>query len=204
MEHGRMSEIAPKTAFAAASPDSRTRLLNAAIDVIRTRGYSATRVEDICAAAGLTKGSFFAGHWNASTGALFRTAPFQAAPDPLDRLLAYIDFRRALLAGRSLPEFTCLMGTMAQELYETHPDLRDACERGIASHAATLEADIAAAMKRYGIRGEWTAQSLALHTQAVIQGAFILAKAGQAPQRVADSLDHLRRYITLLFAPPGA
>ena len=59
MDLGRMSEIAPKTAFAAASPDSRTRLLNAAIDVIRTRGYSATRVEDICAAAGLTKGSFF-------------------------------------------------------------------------------------------------------------------------------------------------
>lgn len=211
-----MTEIAQKTTFAA-SPDSRTRLLDAAIDVIRARGYSATRVDDICAAAGLTKGSFFhhfkskdeialaaAGHWSANTGALFRNAPYQAAPDPLDRLLAYIDFRRALLAGRSLPEFTCLMGTMAQEVYETHPDLRDACERSIASHAATLEADIAAAMKRYGIWGDWTARSLALHTQAVIQGAFILAKAGQAPQRVADSLDHLRRYILLLFAPPGA
>lgn len=211
-----MTEIAPKTPFAAASPDSRTRLLDAAIDVIRTRGYSATRVDDICAAAGLTKGSFFhhfrskdeialaaAGHWSAGTGALFRNAPYQAVPDPLDRLLAYIDFRKALLAGRDVPAFTCLVGTLAQEVYETNPALRDACEHSISGHAGQIEADIAAAMKRYGIRGDWTAKSLALHTQAVIQGAFILAKAGQDPQRVVDSLDHLRRYISLLFAPPS-
>ncbi|MEO8883222.1 MAG: TetR family transcriptional regulator, partial [Devosia sp.] len=31
----------------------------AAINVIRVKGYSATRVDDIAAAAGVTKGSFF-------------------------------------------------------------------------------------------------------------------------------------------------
>src|SRR5262245_16381612 len=40
-------------------PDSRTRLLDAAMQVIRARGYSGTTVDDICAAAGLTKGAFF-------------------------------------------------------------------------------------------------------------------------------------------------
>lgn len=38
---------------------SRTRLLNATLKVVRAKGYNATRVEDVCAAAGLTKGSFF-------------------------------------------------------------------------------------------------------------------------------------------------
>jgi hypothetical protein len=32
-------------------------------------------------------------------------------------------------------------------------------------------------LKRYRIRAPWTVESLALHTQAVLQGAFILAKA---------------------------
>jgi hypothetical protein len=32
-------------------------------------------------------------------------------------------------------------------------------------------------MKLYRIRAPWTAASLALHMQAVLQGAFILAKA---------------------------
>jgi TetR/AcrR family transcriptional regulator, transcriptional repressor for nem operon len=56
-------------------------------------------------------------------------------------------------------------------------------------------------MKFHGVRAEWTAQSLALHTQAVLQGAFILAKAKGGAEIAAASIDHLRRYIELLFQP---
>ena len=38
-------------------------------------------------------------------------------------------------------------------------------------------------------------------TQAVIQGAFILAKAQQNSAVAADCIDHLRRYIEMLFSP---
>jgi O-acetyl-ADP-ribose deacetylase (regulator of RNase III) len=66
---------------------------------------------------------------------------------------------------------------MVQAIYETHPPLRAACDESISSHAATLEPDIAEAM-RSGMRdGDWTPRSLALYTQVVIQGSFILAKA---------------------------
>jgi TetR/AcrR family transcriptional repressor of nem operon len=90
---------------------------------------------------------------------------------------------------------------MVQEAYATHSEIRKACEASIFGHAATLEADIAAAMRRYKIRATWTAESLALHTQAVLQGAFILAKAKGAAQIAAESVDHLQRYIELLFKP---
>jgi TetR/AcrR family transcriptional repressor of nem operon len=65
-----------------------------------------------------------------------------------------------------------------------------------------IEADIAEAMREYGINGEWTASSLALYTQAVIQGAFILAKAKDGPSVAVDCLDHLRRYLEMLFIRP--
>jgi TetR/AcrR family transcriptional repressor of nem operon len=55
-------------------------------------------------------------------------------------------------------------------------------------------------MRKYRVKGNWSAKGLALHTQAVLQGAFILAKAGQA-KLAAESVDHLRRYIELLFRP---
>ena len=80
-----------------------------------TSGYEATSVDDLCRAAGVTKGAFFhhfkskeelavaaAAHWSAVTGALFAAAPYHAYEDPLDQLIAYIDFRAALLEGRSL------------------------------------------------------------------------------------------------------
>ncbi len=39
------------------------------------------------------------------------------------------------------------------------------------------------------------AESMALFTQAVIQGAFILAKAHDDPAVAADCIAHLRRYL---------
>ena len=90
---------------------------------------------------------------------------------------------------------------MVQEIYDTNPDIREACEASISTHAAKIEGDIAEAMKRYRIRAPWSAESLALHTQAVLQGAFILAKAKGGPEIAAASIDHLRRYIELLFQP---
>ncbi|HVY57657.1 MAG TPA: TetR/AcrR family transcriptional regulator, partial [Xanthobacteraceae bacterium] len=119
---------------------------------------------------------------------------------PLDRVLGYIDFRKAILIGK-VPEFTCLVGTMVQEVYATCPEIRDACDASISGHAAEIEADIAEAMKRHRIRADWTARSLALHTQAVLQGAFILAKAKGSADIAAASVDHLRRYVELLFRP---
>ncbi len=193
---------------------SKTRLLDAALHVIRAKGYNATRIEDICEAAGLTKGSFFhhfdskealalaaAEYWIEGTGALFASAPYRDHADPLHRLLAYVDFRKSLLLGE-LPDFTCLVGTMVQEVYDTHPALREACNRSISGHAATLVPDIAEAMRQHGIRASWTAESLALYTQASIQGAFILAKAKHGPGIAAACIDHLHRYIELLFNQP--
>ena len=195
--------------------ESKTRLLDAALQVIRAKGYSATRVEDICEAAGLTKGSFFhhfdskealalaaANYWIEGTSAVFAAAPYHDHADALDRLLAYVDFRKALLVGE-LKDFTCLVGTMVQEVYATHPSLREASDRSISKHAATLVPDIEEAMRERGVHGDWTAESLALYTQATIQGAFILAKAKNGSAIAGQCVDHLRRYIQLLFAGPG-
>ena len=194
--------------------ESKKKLLDAALHVIRAKGYSATRVEDICEAAGLTKGSFFhhfdskeelalaaADYWIEATSALFASAPFHEHADPLDRLLAYVDFRKALLTG-DLPDFTCLVGTMVQETYDTYPAIREACERSISGHAATLVPDIEKALRQRGMHPAWTAESLALYTQGAIQGAFILAKAKHGVAIAGECIDHLRRYLELLFAQP--
>lgn len=192
--------------------DARTRLLEAARDVIRQKGFTNTTVSDLCEAAGVTSGAFFhnfkskeglgvaaADYWAETTGELFRGALYHAHQDPLDRLLAYIDFRKTIIAG-DVAEFTCLVGTMTQEVYDTSPGIRDACAASILGHAATLEADIEEAMTARGIQANWTPASLARHTQVVLQGAFILAKATGDPEVARESVDHLRRYVEFLFS----
>ena len=76
--------------------DARAKLLDAALAVIRRKGYSAATVDELCAAAGVTKGAFFhhfkskdalgvaaADHWSEMTGALFAAAPYHDHADPL-------------------------------------------------------------------------------------------------------------------------
>jgi TetR/AcrR family transcriptional regulator, transcriptional repressor for nem operon len=193
---------------------ARTALLDAALKLIRQKGYDATAVDDLCREAGVTKGAFFhhfkskealavaaTKYWTELTGQIFASAPYQLLDDPLDRLLAYVDFRAQLLEGRTLPESTCLLGTLAQEKFNSSPIIRDACLAGIDAHAQTVAEMIAAAKERYAPDADWSPGSLALYTQAVIQGAFVLAKAKNDAGVAAHMIAHLRRYIVLLFQP---
>jgi len=206
--------MGPQQVERSPSGGARSKLLDAAISVIREKGYAATSVDELCARAGVTKGAFFhhfptkdslavaaANHWSDLSGALFGAAPYRGFDDPLDRVLGYLDFRRAILRG-DVAEFTCLAGTMVQEAYGTHPEIRQACDASFDDQAAPVESDIADAMKLYHLRAPWTAESLALHMQAVLQGAFIMAKAKGSVAVVEASIDHLRRYVELLFRLP--
>ncbi len=187
--------------------EARGALLDAAVDVIRSKGLHATTVDDLCQAAGVTKGAFFhhfptkealaiaaAEHWSETTGALFAAAPYHQLADPAARVLGYVDFRRSLITGTPA-EFTCLVGTMAQETFDSSPAVRDACGASILGHAETLEADIAAALAAVPDGSELDAASLARFTQSVLQGAFVVAKAADDPGIAVESIDHLRRYL---------
>jgi TetR/AcrR family transcriptional repressor of nem operon len=195
---------------------SKTKLLDAALTVIRSKGYSATTVDDICHAAGVTKGSFFhhfkskdelalatAGHFSDMADGIFASAPYHAASDPAERVLGYIDFRAAMLKYE-IPQYTCLLGTMVQEAYLTHPAIREACDRHMTAHVAMVAKDIAEAKRLYAPKATWSPESLAFYTQAVLQGAFILAKAKQDSTVAAEAIAHLRDHMETLLTPTKA
>ena len=194
-----------------AAPNAREKLLNVALRMIREKGYAGTSVDELCAAAGVTKGAFFhhfaskdelavaaAGYFSDRAAVMFAEKPHRGLADPVERLLAYIDQRKKLMRGE-LPDATCLLGTMVQEAYTTHPAIREACSKAIFDHAGWLETDIREAMRGLTPKPDWTAANLAAHITSVIQGAFILAKAQQGWQPAVASIDHLRRYVAMLF-----
>lgn len=191
--------------------EARMRILDAAIASVREKGYAATRVDEVASAAGVTKGGFFhhfsskeemavaaAERWSEVTGQLFQAAPYHLPDDPLDRVLAYIDFRRDIIGGQT-DEFTCFAGTLAQEAHLSAPAIREAARASIFGHAESHVTDIEAAMTEHCPDADWSAESLALHIQAVLQGAFIVAKADGGPERARESVTHLKRYVELLF-----
>jgi TetR/AcrR family transcriptional repressor of nem operon len=205
-----MTQIAPHGTYPKGE-ETRRRLLDAAMTVFRRKGYVATRIEDVCAEAGLTKGGFFhhfadkpavalatARHFGDMAASIFAAAPFRVPEDPARRVLAYVAFRAEGFRG-SYADFTCYLGTMVQETYLTQPALRDACGAVIEENVADLARDMAAAKSRHCPEAGWDPASLAAYVQCVVQGAMILAKAADRPMRGHEMLMHLHRHLTTEF-----
>lgn len=190
---------------------ARGALLEAAHKLVRRSGWAATSVDDLCASAGVTKGAFFhhfaskddlgtaaAQHWSDVTGPLFANASYHLKRDPLDRLFGYLDFRATLTEG-PLEAFTCFAGTTVQEVFATSPSLRQACGASITDHAATLTGYFVEAIAAHRPRMPVKAESLALYTQTVLQGGFVLSKATGDRAPLLDAIAHLKNYLKLLF-----
>lgn len=191
--------------------NTREKLLDAAVGLMIDRGYEATGVEDICKSAKVTKGSFF--HYFDSKEALGKAAverfhsimkgKFGASPklrkeDPLDRVLAWTDVA-AELTKDPLAQRGCLIGTFAQEMAATNETLRRACESCFDEGVAWMKGELDAAVAKHKPKEKFDTRTVADHMLVTLQGALILAKARKDPRAVAESMGHLKRYLSGLF-----
>ena len=206
-----MTHAATQQSAHPARGEARVALLDAALALVRRQGWAATSVDQLCRAAGVTKGAFFhcfeskealgvaaAHRWTEVTTPLFENAAYHLHGDPLDRILGYLDFRAAIVRG-PLEAFTCFAGTTVQETFAASEAIRSACGECITDHAARLVEDFEAALNKYRPREAVTAEGLALYTQTVLQGGFVLAKAKGDAGPLLDGIAHLKRYLQLLF-----
>ncbi len=193
-------------------PPTKEKLLEAAERLMLAKGYEAASVEEICQAAGVTKGSLF--HYFGSKEDLgmavldrfvssrfqaFQRAPFHKMRDPLQRVYGYVDFAMEL-SKHPQAMGGCLLGNFAQELSHTHPEIRARCAQHFLQWAEGLREDLKNAKATYRPKAPFDARSLAEHFIAVIEGSLILAKAQQDRKVVENNLSHYKHYLKSLFA----
>lgn len=189
---------------------TKERLIEAATELMLTKGFTATSVDDVCKAAGLTKGSFFhyfegkeelARHLAKSfnEGAATKFLPYlEVHEDPLDRVQAYVELRKQV--ARTPGGLRCMLGTFVQELFSTHPALREVCARCLDEHTSLIEKDLAAAQAIYAPDSSWSPLSVARHLMAILQGGMILSKADGDPEILVESLEHFQAYLNTLIS----
>ncbi len=190
---------------------TKEKLLEAAQQLMLAKGFTATTVDEICEAAGRTKGSFFhyfenkedlgkavLDHYISSRFQMIRQAPFFKKSDPLQRAYGYVDFM-IRMSKNAVSENSCLLGNFAQELSDTRPIIRSQCAKHFAKWAEPFKKTLDEAKAKYAAKATLDTQSLAEHLIAVLEGSIILAKATQDKSMIEKNLRHFKQYLKALF-----
>jgi TetR/AcrR family transcriptional regulator, transcriptional repressor for nem operon len=193
-------------------PETKRKLVDAGVTLMRARGYNATTVDHICSEAGVTKGGFF--HYFKSKDELaqaaltrfragkaqdFADAPFRKLADPLARVYGRLDFAKESTGGSKHLTKGCLIGMFAQELSFTNPELRSACQDSFARMAKDFEKDLAEAKSLHAPKAGFNPKNVAMLYVAIIQGSLMLAKAAEANAVLHENIEQFRGHLQGLF-----
>ncbi len=191
---------------------SRDKLISVARDLIIERGFSAMSVNDVCAATGVTKGSFF--HHFSSKEALGEavletfwqdvqhrhdSAGYRKMENPLARLLGYVDHA---IDTYQDPVFRsgCLLAVYASELRTTYPDLYRQCIPHFIAWKADLETLLRDAAVTCPSGQAFDACAWAELYISSLEGALILAKALEDPGVIGRVLTLFRNQLASLLS----
>jgi TetR/AcrR family transcriptional repressor of nem operon len=191
-----------------AKPTAKQKALEAAQQLMTSRGYSATTVDDIINLAGVSKGSVyhvFKSKEDLAISALedyerrgreiVASGNYTQEQDPVKRALAFI--RHIEKKAPELWQHGCLLGSISMEVADMHPNLHDRIDELFEEFEQDLAAELGPALQAAGVTNI-SGKDLARHMLAVIEGAIITAKSHREPKYLVDGLKHFRRYVEML------
>jgi TetR/AcrR family transcriptional repressor of lmrAB and yxaGH operons len=174
---------------------SRQRFLDAAADLFHTQSYHATGLNQLVAAGGAPKGSFYF-HFPGGKEQLAAEALTQSGDrlrEALDTILGSGDDLNAVFDALTAPliesafERGCPIATIALDAAADSEPIRQACVTGFESWRATIETFL----RDRGIEAD-RAADLSTVALAMIEGALLLAKTRRDVAPLLTVAEHLR------------
>lgn len=191
--------------------DTRERVLQTARDLVHGASLAEVSIEDVCAEAGVHRGSLY--HFFPSKDALGLAVPdanwdlmramldeaFDAAVEPLDRIDHFIDgFGRMLGLMRQKMGTTpgCPLGGLTAELSAQPGPGRDRAQAVLEEWAGYFSGAVHEAQARGQLPQSIDPHAAALRVLAYLQGAALLAKVYDRPDQVASTRETVRALMT--------
>ena len=173
--------------------------------LILSQGYTATTVDAIVEAVGLTKGAFYYFFKNKEAFACelldYNWMPVQHSQqelreqdiDPLQHLYQHIDFMVEFV-----PEHGRLMGIISNELSESRPQISQQMQGYFREWTEYLEEIVTLTQAKYTPNSDLVPKNLMEFILMTIEGAPIVSRQLGA-DAVNHAVDHLKAYIKSIF-----
>jgi AcrR family transcriptional regulator len=192
----------------AADPSTADRLVFAAMRLFAEKGYGSTSVADILREAGANPGSLYHAfptkqdlllevlrRYRDGIGPMLLEPAWRGVDDPIRRIFALLASYRAMLVASDCL-YGCPIGSLALELHEPDPPVRELLSVNFAGWVGAIEACLRAA-------GDWlprgtNTRRLAQLVLTVMEGGVMQSRTHRSPQAFDAGVEALRDYFNRL------
>ena len=205
------------TRTVAKGPDTRTRIMDIAQDAILQKGFDATSIEEIVAAAEITKGGFFY-HFpdkNALARALIErhiaiedqifddlwARARDLHDDPLHSTLIGLKLLAEMLADMPNGHPGCIVATAAYQDRLFDAEVRELNRRAVLGWRARFRAMFDEIAAVYPPREEVDLDALADMVSTVVEGGIVMSKSLGEPHMIVGQILLLRQFLRQMFQP---
>lgn len=189
---------------------TRGKLIEATLSLMLKHGFNATTVDDICAEAGVTKGSFFHHFENKDDigqaavrawGEYGRSVYAKASEKqggPLEEIHSLFEIMEGLT--RQYDPCVCMVGMISQEMAGEHSGFQAACARELSGWTEMMRSRLAAAKEQLKPAADFDPDQVAWLLNSIWQGSMLVGKARQSQEMIRTNLRLARSYVDSLFA----
>lgn len=194
---------------------TRENILGIAEQIILQKGFSGTSIDEIIEASNITKGGFFyhfkgkedlAKHlmlrYQVADDHFFNTLFERAdslSEDPLQQMLIFLKLLAEAMGNLPTTHPGCLVASFTYESQQFNDDVKQIVCDCIVGWRQLFIKKLAAISEDYSMKIETDIMELADMLTSVIEGAIILSKAFNEPDRLVKQILEYRNYIRLLF-----
>jgi AcrR family transcriptional regulator len=189
-------------------PDTKDKIVYAALMLFAQKGYGSTSVADILQAAGVNAGSlyyFFPGKQDVLLAVLdaYRRGihpmllqpAWKGVEDPIERVFALLDRYRGHLASTDCT-YGCPIGSIALELHEPDPVVRELLAANFAGWVNAIEQCFVEAGDR--LPADVDRRALAVFALTTMEGGVMISRTDRTLDAFDDAVGMLRDYVNRL------
>lgn len=197
--------------------NTRTRIMDIAQDAVLAKGFDATSIDEIVAAAEITKGGFFY-HFpdkNALARALIERhievenelfddlwrRAHELSDDPLHAVLIGLKLLAEMLEDMPNGHPGCVVATAAYQDRLFNAEVREINRRAVLGWRARYRALFDRVAEVYPPHDDVDLDALSDMVSTVVEGGIVMGKALCEPHMIVGQVMLLRSYVRLLFAP---
>ena len=194
---------------------SRDHILTAAKQVVMSKGFSGASIDDILAAAGVSKGAFFhhfksKAHlaealmrWHAAQDLqMFRTLAAEAEArhdDPIDQMMMFLERFEDYISNPDQPSRGCMYAVYTYENMQFSQEVTDFIADVLRQWTAIYIRKFQEILDLHDPARPVTARQLAEMIVSIIEGGLVLQRAYGNVRVTARQSAHFRTYLDLLF-----